>query len=204
MVNNWSNYRGAIPSILGSSTKNYAYGRQGFDYPNWSAAFLADYSASNNFLVSLRGGYHMTNTNNQQIANRFTTIAFGNENLMYGAGGEFEDPFYVANPSLLHLAGAVNYGGSRSVQDRYKLEKYSGNLDLSYFVSLAGEHAWKAGFQIIRDQEDVLSGPTSPMVDISWDQTCTALEPYGTPATRGPYGFWHPRGPATARLPDIH
>jgi len=194
MVNNWSNYRGAIPSILGSSTKNYAYGKQGFDYPNWSAAFLADYSASNNFLVSLRGGYHMTNTNNQQIANRFTTIAFGNENLMFGPGGASEDPFFVANPSLLHLAGAVNYGGSRSVQDRYKLEKYSGNLDLSYFVSLAGEHAWKAGVQVIRDQEDVLSGPVSPMVDISWDQTCTALEAYGTPATRGPYGFYTIRG----------
>jgi hypothetical protein len=188
-VDNWSNYRGAIPSILGSGTKTYAWGKEGFDYPNWSAAFLADYSASNNFLVSLRGGYHMTNTNNQQIANRFTTIAFGNENLMYST-----DPFYIANPTLLKLAGAVNYGGSRSVQDRYKLEKYSGNLDLSYFVSLAGEHAWKAGFQIIRDQEDVLSGPTSPMVDITWNQDCTALEAYGVPATRGPYGFYTIRG----------
>ena len=194
MVNNWSNYRGAVPSILGSGTKTYAWGKEGFDYPNWSAAFLADYSASNNFLVSLRGGYHMSNTNNQQIANRFTTIAFGNENLMFGLGGASEDPFFVANPSLLHLAGAVNYGGSRSVQDRYKLEKYSGNLDLSYFVSLAGEHAWKAGFQIIRDQEDVLSGPTSPMVDITWDQLCTALEDYGVAPTRGPYGFYTIRG----------
>jgi len=189
LVNNWSNYRGAIPSILGGSTKTYAWGNEGFDYPNWSAAFLADYSASNNFLVSLRGGYHLTNTNNQQIANRFTTYAFGTENLMYAS-----DPFYVANPSLLHIAGAVNYGGSRSVQDRNKMEKYSGNLDLSYFVSLGGEHAWKAGFQIVRDQEDVLNGPVSPMVDISWDQTCTALEPYGVPPTRGPYGFYTIRG----------
>jgi len=188
-VNNWSNYRGAVPSRLGSGTKTYAWGNEGFDYPNLSAAFLADYSASNNFLVSLRGGYHMSNTNNQQIANRFTTYYFNNENLMFE-----DDPFYIANPTLLRLGGAANYGGSRSVQDRYKLEKFSGNLDLSYFVSLAGEHAWKAGFQIIRDQEDVLSGPVSPMVNISWDQTCTALEPYGTPATRGTYGFYDIRG----------
>jgi hypothetical protein len=188
-VDNWSRYRGAIPSILGSSTKNYNYQKQGYDYPNWSAAFLADYSASNNLLVSLRGGYHMTNTIHQQIANRFTTYYFNYENTMFSA-----DPFYVANPSLLHIAGAVNYGGSRSVQDRYKLEKYSGNVDLSYFVSLAGEHAWKAGFQIIRDQEDVLNGPVSPMVNVSWDQLCTALEAYGTPATRGTYGFYDIRG----------
>jgi len=189
MVNNWSNYRGAVPSRLGSGTKTYAWGLEGFDYPNWSAAFLADYSASNNFLISLRGGYHMSDQNNQQIANRFTTYYFNNENLMFDT-----DPFYIANPTLLRLAGAANYGGSRSVQDRYTLEKFSGNLDLSYFVSLAGEHAWKAGFQIIRDQEDVLSGPTSPMVNISWDQECTALEPYGTPATRGTYGFYDIRG----------
>jgi hypothetical protein len=194
MVENFSNYRGAIPSILGSSTKNYAYGNQGFDYPNWSAAFLADYSASNNFLVSLRGGYHLTNTNNQQIANRFSTIAFGTDNNMFGPGGAKEDPFFVANPSLLHISGFTNYAGSRTLLDHYKLEKYSGNLDLSYFVSLAGEHAWKAGFQIVRDQENVLNGATSPMVDITWDQPCTALEDYGVPATRGTYGFYTIRG----------
>ncbi len=189
LVNNWSNYRGALPSILGSSSKVYAWGAQGYDYPNFSAAALADYSASNNFLVSLRGGYHLTNTVNQQIANRFTTYYFNYENTMFAS-----DAFYVANPSLLHIAGAVNYGGSRSVLDRYKLEKYSGNLDLSYYVSLAGEHAWKAGFQIIRDQEDVLNGPVSPMVDINWDDTCSALEGYGVPPTRGTYGYYMIRG----------
>jgi hypothetical protein len=188
-VDNYSKYRGAIPSILGSSTKNYEWGKQGYDYPNWSAAFLADYSASNNFLVSLRGGYHMTNTQNQQIANRFTTYYFNYENLMYAS-----DAFYVANPSLLKPAGAANYGGSRSVLDRYKLEKYSGNLDFSYFASLAGEHAFKAGVQIVRDQEDVLNGPVSPMVDINWDDTCSALEAYGVPPTRGDYGYYMIRG----------
>ncbi|MEN6561203.1 MAG: TonB-dependent receptor [Acidobacteriota bacterium] len=193
-VNNWSNYRGSIPSILGSSTKNYAWGNQGYDYPNWSAAFLADYSASNNFLVSLRGGYHLQNTNHQQIANRFTTYYFEEPNTMFAS-----DPFYVSNPGLVHIAGAVNYGGSRSVQDRYKLEKLSGNLDLSYFVSLAGEHAWKAGFQVIRDMEDVLNGPVSPMVNLVWDQPCTQLEPYGVPSTQGDYGYYNIRG--SWRLP---
>ncbi len=197
-VNNWSNYRGAMPSILGSSAKDYAYGNQGYNYPNWSAAFLADYSASNNFLISLRGGYHLQNTTQQQIANRFTTYYFEEPNSMFFPGGASYDPlldtFFAANPSLNHIAGAVNYGGSRSVQDRYKLEKLSGNLDMSYFVSLAGEHAWKAGFQIIRDMEDVLNGPVSPMVNLVWDQPCTALEDYGVPASRGRYGFYNIRG----------
>jgi hypothetical protein len=198
-VDNYSRYRGSIPSILGSSTKNYDYQHQGYDYPNWSAAFLADYSASNNLLVSVRGGYHMTNTQNQQIANRFTTYYFNYENTMFAAGGAKENEAFIAAGVPLHIAGAVNYGGSRSVLDRYKLEKFSGNVDLSYFVSLSGEHAWKAGFQLIRDQENVLNGPVSPMVNLSWDQPCTALEAYGTPSTRGIYGYYDIRG--SWRLP---
>ena len=184
-VENWSNYRGSIPSALGNSTKDYAWGLTGRDYPNWSAAFTADYSASNNFLVSMRGGYHLTNNNNEQIGNTTTTTAFNYENLMFAT-----DPFFVANPSLLRVAGAVNYAGSRTKWDHSKYEKLSGNLDMSYYVSLAGEHAWKAGFQIVRDKEDQINGGAYPMVDINWDDTCTALEDYGTPAFRGTYGYY--------------
>ena len=32
------------------------------------------------------------------------------------------------------------------------------------------------------------------MVDITWDQPCTALEPYGVPAIRGTYGYYTIRG----------
>jgi hypothetical protein len=189
-VDNWSNYRGALPPILGTGDRTYTYGLEGYNYPNWSAAFLADYSASNNFLVSVRGGYHQTDQNSQQITNKFTTYAFGTDNNMFAS-----DPFYVTNPTLLHIGGWTNYGGSRTVNDHYKLEKYSGNVDMSYFASLAGEHAFKGGFQIVRDEEDVLwAGAYSPMVDLTWDQDCTALEDYGVPPTRGDYGFYAIRG----------
>jgi hypothetical protein len=188
-VDNYSRYRGSIPSILGSSTKNYDYQHQGYDYPNWSAAFLADYSASNNLLVSVRGGYHMTNTTNQQIANRFTTWYYNYSNTLYA-----DDTFFVDNPSLIGPAGYANYAGAFLVTDHYKLEKFSGNVDLSYFVSLSGEHAWKAGFQLIRDQEDVNNGAPSPHVNIYWGQPCTALEPYGVPSTMGDYGHYQIRG----------
>jgi hypothetical protein len=187
-VNNWSSYRGAIPSILGSSSKNYAYNNEGFDYPNWSAAFLADYTISNNFLASLRAGYHLTNQNNQQIANRFTTISFDQSNSMFST-----DPFFVTNPSLIRLGGAVNWSGSRTVFDHYKLEKYSSNLDLTYYMNLGGEHAWKAGVQLVRDGEDVFNAAVAPMVDIGWDQPCTELEAYGVPPTRGTYGYYRIR-----------
>jgi hypothetical protein len=189
-VDNWSNYRGSIPSILGGDQKTYTWGLTGRDYPNWSAAFTADYSASNNFLVSLRGGYHQHGQKNEQIGPVGTTIYFDYDNLIYGAGGALEDPFFVANPSLVRIAGAANYAGSWTKFDHQKFEKYSSNLDLSYYVSLAGEHAWKAGVQFIRDKESQNDGSSFPHVNIQWNQSCSALEGYGVPSFRGTYGFY--------------
>jgi hypothetical protein len=61
------------------------------------------------------------------------------------------------------------------------------NLDLTYYLNLAGEHAWKAGFQFIRLHEDVDQGPVSPLVQLNWGV------PYYMPDGRvveGHYGYY--------------
>ncbi len=158
-VNNFSKRRGAdpMPSLNGTSNSAYAWDKEGYDYPNWSAAALLDYSVSNSLLVSLRGGFHTQDTTNQQIANRFTTINNSYSNYIYAS-----DPFFVANPSLLKYSGPVNYSGSRSVTQKYILEKYSGNADVTYYVNLAGEHAWKAGVQFDPRPRGRQPGPHCP------------------------------------------
>ena len=193
-VNNFSKYRGAIPSINGTSAKDYDYQKQGYDYPNLSAAFMLDYTVSNNFLVSARAGYSMQNTTNQQIANRFTTWYFNYSNYDYA-----DDPFFVENPDLLGYAGTANYGGTWLINDHSKFEKYSGNLDLSYYLSLGGEHAWKAGVQLIRDKEDVLNGAPYPHVNLHWGHSYdTGAWGYPVMGTYGHYeirsGFTSPYG----------
>jgi hypothetical protein len=194
-VNNWSNYRGEIPSISGTSSKTYggwgidAWKQAGYDYPNMSAAFMFDYSASNNFLVSARAGYSTSDTNNQQIGNYFTTYYNNTSSYVYDG---------VIDSDLLFYTGNINYSGSRTVLLRQKLEKYSANLDLSYYVSLGGEHAWKAGAQLIRDQEDYANSAPYPMVNLYWDRTCSALSAYGVPAFRGTYGYYQIRGSWTS------
>jgi hypothetical protein len=194
-VNNYSNYRGEIPSINGTSSKTYggfglsAWNQAGYDYPNLSAALMFDYSASNNFLISARAGYSMSNTKNQQIANDFTTYYNNTSSYVYSG---------IIDDSLLFYAGAINYSGSRTVLQRQKLEKYSGNLDLSYYVSLGGEHAWKAGAQLIRDQEDYANSAAYPMVNLYWDRSCSALTAYGVPTFRGDYGYYYIRGSWTS------
>ena len=191
-VNNWSNYRGEIPSISGTSSKTYggwgldAWKQAGYDYPNLSAAFMFDYSASNNFLISARAGYAMSDTTNQQIGNDFTTYLQQHQQLRLRRRHR--------RRSALSTPAPINYSGSRTVLQRQKLEKYSANLDLSYYVSLGGEHAWKAGAQLIRDQEDYANSAAYPMVNLYWDRTCSALSAYGVPTFRGTYGYYvHPR-----------
>ncbi|MCK7527728.1 MAG: TonB-dependent receptor [Ignavibacteriales bacterium] len=77
-------------------------------------------------------------------------------------------------------------------------KSYSANLDLSYYVSLGGEHAWKAGAQIIRDQEDYANSAAYPMVNLYWDRSCSALTAYGVPTFRGTYGYYYIRGSWTS------
>jgi hypothetical protein len=191
-VNNWSNYRGQIPTIDGTDNKTYgtfditAWDRAGYDYPNWSAAFMMDYSFSNNFLLSARAGFAHQATTNQQIGNYFTTYSNSNSSLTY-----------AAIPVEYRFAtGAINYAGDRLVLERngQVQEKLSANLDLSYYVSLAGEHAWKAGVQMIRDQEDYAYRGKYPQVRMRFDRTCTALNAYGVPNFRGTYGWYELRG----------
>jgi hypothetical protein len=198
-VDNFSKYRGEFPSLNGTSAPPppagfYDWNKAGFDYPNWSTAGLIDYTVSNNFLVSLRGGYHMTNTQNQQVKPASTTYYFG-----YSAYPYESDPFFVANPDLLHYAQWGNWqtsNASRRETLKYKLEKYSGNLDLTYYLSFGGEHAFKAGAQWIRDQEDVATVAAHPMVNVYWGHGYYGLAS-GEPVM-GTYGNYQIRGSFTS------
>jgi hypothetical protein len=177
-VNNFYYYRGSIPSIAGTSNKYYSYrsdwnpinpatneglltaGKQpGYDYPNWSTNGTVDWTLSNNFLVSLRGGWFRTNTTNQQLFVPGTYYGFSGSNMNYP---EIPD-------SLKHYSGWSNGAGTTVTKKRI-YERMSANLDMTYYLNLAGEHAWKFGFQYIRLHEDVDSGPKHPLVTLVWGQ----------------------------------
>lgn len=196
-VSNWSSYRGSMPGITGTSTKFYSYrpdwnplnssgvglltaGKQpGFDYPSISGSANIDYTVSNNFLVSLRGGYFQTDQGNQQLFVPGTRYAFSGSNSIYAAEA-------AARPDLVHASG-WNNGAGTTLTQRYIQERVSANLDLTYYLTLAGEHSWKAGFQYIRLHEDVLQTPKAPWVDLSWNQE---LVKYDGTKVRGAYGMY--------------
>ncbi len=200
-VNNWSNYRGDIPSIDGTSSKTYGtftmdtWKQAGFDYPNISAAFMLDYSASNNFLISARAGYAKQQWTNQQVGNSNTNYRSATSSYLYEG---------VIPDDYLYYTGPINYapdtGAAVQVLGRngQLQEKISANLDLSYYLSLAGDHAWKAGAQLIRDQEDYNQSSKYPWVRLYWGRSSSALAAYGVPTFTGTYGYYELRGGFTS------
>jgi len=195
-VSNFTNYRGSIPPIAGTGTDPaiYPWDKTGFDYPNYSAALTADYTIGNNLLISYRGGWHLQNENNQQLpVPDGPTYYFYYSNEVYS-----DDPFYQAHPDLLHYENWVNWD-DYMVVDRYKQQKVSNNIDVSYFANWLGEHALKAGFGYIWLNEDVRDIAPHPHVTLFFDDTDTNLgSPIGVNAdpsspSYGPYGWYRIR-----------
>lgn len=193
-VNNFYKYRGALPSIGGTSSSTYEWFKEGYDYPDYSTSFMADYSTSNNLLISLRAGWHRQNTTNQQIQPPpHSTFYFYTSNYVFQT-----DPFFQAHPELLHYAYWTD--SSIYLETKKRLyEKISANLDFTYYLSLAGEHAWKAGVQFIQLHEDVLDYSPYPRVYLYWNRTSYALGfPVGVGAPTdspyyGRYGYYYIR-----------
>jgi hypothetical protein len=195
-VNNTYWYGGSFPGITGTSAKAYSYrndwefspdltkGKEpGYTYPNWSGNTTIDYTVSNNFLASFRGGFFHMNTSDQKLFVPGTSYTFSASNMM-------TTPPYDAIPdSLKHFSGWSNGAGTTVTKKRI-YDRLSANLDLTYYLNLAGEHSIKAGFQYIRLHEDVDSGPVAPLVALYWNQ------PYYMPdgaEVMGTYGHYEIR-----------
>jgi len=192
-VSNFNNYRGSIPPIEGTGTDPaiYPWDKTGFDYPNYSAALTADYTIGNNLLISYRGGWHLQNENNQQLpVPDGPTYYFYYSNEIYS-----DDPFYQDHPDLLHYENWVNWD-DYMVVDRYKQQKVSNNIDVSYFANWMGEHALKAGLGYIYLNENVRDIAPHPHVTLYFDDTNSNLGfKIGAGAdpsspSYGPYGWY--------------
>ena len=202
-INNFTKYRGEIPDIIGSGDSLVPYQRLGYDYPNSTIALTADYSVGNNLLISYRGGYHMQNTDNQQVPPSDTT----NYTFIYSNSRYSTDPFYVTNPSLIHVSG-WNTDDAYYLETKKRLQdKIQNNIDVSYYANWMGEHALKAGIGYTYLHENVYDGQTHPRVWLYWGRTYTGLGfPVGVGAPQylpdgvtpnpyyGAYGYYYVRG----------
>jgi len=192
-VENWYWYTGGTaPTIEGTSSKNQPFradwentispgGTPGYTYPNWSANLTADYTVSNNFLVSLRGGWMHSNQKNPGSSTSVSRYIFNNANT-----GLLDVP-----PELQHVSGWTNYSTAfRMTTNKFMLDKASVNLDMTYYLNLAGEHAWKFGVQYVHNMEDVDQTWARPNVYLNWGPASYYQFPDGSRAN-GAYGYYY-------------
>jgi len=198
-INSFTNYRGAIPTIFGNDPEDYEWAREGYDYPNKSASLTADYSVGNNLLISYRGGWHEEDTTNEQITPpEETYYYFGTTNSGYAS-----DPFFLEHPELIQDAGSASSPINQTTL-YYKRGKISNNLDLTYYMNLAGEHAWKAGVGYNYLYDNRFTGALHPCVYLYWDRSDDGLgyevgiDADPTSPYYGPYGYYYIRGSFTS------
>ncbi len=185
-VNNFHNYKGALPPRDGTGSPADVWSDYGFSYPYWTAAVYADFTANNNLLFSLRGGSFSANTTDQLVqpqGPRWAHAGMG-DSVFADIPAEYIVPRGWANmPS-----------GALSVMDRkLALKSYAGG-DLTYYLNLAGEHALKFGAQWTRTTEDWNNGYRYPNIGLIWNRSLISL---GVDYGRGTYGYYSVMGGET-------
>jgi hypothetical protein len=183
-VNNFSKYKGALPNRDGTSNPNDVWPDYGYSYPNWSASGYADFTLGNNLLLGIRGGSFYTNTKDQLVQPsepRWRHL------------GEGPSVFSDVPTEYVRPVGWSNYA-TVIVTERQIRQRSHVDADLSYYFSLAGEHAWKFGVSWVRSMEDVMRTfryPSCPTVPIYWNRSAIL---FGVNYGRGKYGYYAVNG----------
>jgi len=191
-VNNSWKYLGDSPwSYSANTTSKYD---SGWTYPNMSINGTIDWNVGNNLMMSVRGGwFHMDQIN--------SALPIGDDTPRYRFN--VEQPYgYIPSNNLMfpEIPAALQHKGSwqsktaaensgilSMVRDRINV-----NYDATYFAQLAGEHSFKAGFQFIRQGQNIdNNSATGPYVLFAWDMD---LEMSGVNYGRGTYGWYAVRG----------
>lgn len=192
VVNNFYKYKGDLSNIWGNPNPAQSFDDYGFSYPNFSASGIADVSLGNSVMLSIRGGYFKTDRNKQLVVPpdepcfQFLTEAPGGY-FRTGNTGLLDVPSSYQKPT-----GYMNYSRANAmVVNKNVNEKYSVSGDLTYFLNMGGEHAWKFGGQWVRQGQNYDATAKNPVLFFAWNRDFVA---YGVNYGRGKYGYYAARG----------
>ncbi|MGD9549382.1 MAG: hypothetical protein AB7V45_17800, partial [Candidatus Krumholzibacteriia bacterium] len=184
MVSNTYKYKGNLATSTDSPEPTVSPDDYGYTYPNYSANMTLDWNVGN-LQVNLRGGYFMTNQTDPLVAPTEPYWRFAQEqpaSYAVTSNAQLDIPAEWVRPTGWRSASAYPYSLVMA-----KNEKMSVNLDLSYYLTLAGDHAWKAGVQFVRQGQNYDNSAAFPIVWLGWDRDCIL---YGTNYGRGTYGYY--------------
>jgi hypothetical protein len=153
-------WEGALPAETASSD-SYDFAALGYGTPNWTVSGNVDFTMGNNAMLSARAGYFFIGVSNKLDPQEENTHL---------------EPMYVmilGNQSITDVPATYRRPTgwqSRSTQSMiypYEVDEesnLSAGLDFTYFLNLAGEHAWKAGVAFMKaevNKDNMWNGPRS-------------------------------------------
>lgn len=187
-VNNFRKERGLLPLSDASGNPDYPYGDYGFDWPNVSTSVTADYIVGNNLIISARGGYFVQNQTNQMLSP---------DEPYYRLYKYQPDTYFLDlgwDPGSMRPQGWANYNRDDVWGvNKAKYSRTSANLDINYFLNLAGEHSIKAGFQFVRLHDDKESPNLFPVIYFRLGRNYEFHD--GLQSKTGLYGYYEVRDP---------
>jgi hypothetical protein len=182
-VNNFSKYKGNLPARDGTGNPADTYDQYGYSYPNYVASGFADLTFGNNLMVNIRGGRFYYNTTDQLVK----STSPGLYNYGYGTS------YYPAIPAAYQKPR--NWGNHPRIYETNKSIKYKNHVDadVTYYLNLGGEHAFKAGFSWVRqgEDEDSTINQKYPEMRFYWGRN---LILGGINYGKGTYGYLEVRG----------
>ena len=186
-VNNFSKYKGDLPARDGSGSQTDVYDQYGFSYPNYSFSGFADLTFGNNFMINIRGGRFFYNTTDQLVNSISPRL------LLTGYGTHVFDGTTLEIPA--------DYQRPRGWQNHGRIYEWKKNIsyknhaeaDFTFYINLAGEHAWKAGIGYIKQGEDV-DGTVNMQYPDTYFFWGRDLIQHGVNYGRGTYGYVEVRG----------
>ncbi len=129
-------WRGDLPDRDGTQDINYDYAKEGLNYPSWTGTFSADYTASNNWLISVKAGRYWTDDGVSIMEPPdYPRYYFEYSNIDIPGVPE----------GMIHPAGWYSYPFQYWNKEQIKF-RTSASIDTTYFFDFSGAHVIKAGF----------------------------------------------------------
>ena len=167
----WSPSRqdGMLPALDGAT-----YPGGNFDIvdgtQNYAASGNADWVATRTLYVGLRAGYFTNNHLTENVIEQ-PLFVFVRSNIGY-----------LDVPVSLQQVGGFQTDLSNDVSRIDRLSRVNAQADATYFGTLGGQHALKAGLQFDRRSNDVDKGMSANRINLFWDAAIAGQ--------RGRYGYY--------------
>ncbi len=170
--------RGVLPARDGSSDPAIDWANRGNRSPAASYTFGGDYVATPKLVFSARGGYNYTNYKDYGVP-RGVSI-YQNKNSAYPV------PAQWAQDYVGYTAGY----GQNAMQGKDIQTRFRTSADGSYIVNAAGQHTFRAGYEINKLHMDAAQGSwPDGYLRFYWGNTYTGVAARAGEKLKGKYGY---------------